>query len=665
MKIQHQNHTDEIDSLVANTLRFLAVDAVQAANSGHPGLPLGAADLATVLWTRFLHVNPADPRWLNRDRFVLSAGHGSALLYALLHLAGYPLSLDEVKNFRQWGSKTPGHPEYDPDLGIETTTGPLGQGLATAVGMALAERITAARLNRPNFEVIDHYTYVLASDGDLMEGISHEAASLAGHLGLSKLVVLYDDNHISIDGSTDLTLSDDALARFAAYGWHTQRVDGHDIGAVEAALWAAQQEGERPSLIACRTHIGYGSPMQDSSKVHGSPLGEEGVSKTKEAFGWPAEAHFLVPEEVRQRMAELAKAGAQRQRDWEDLVGRYLAKFPDMGEMWELLVSGELPDAWESTLPEFGPDSKPLATRSASGKVLNAIAPRMPWLIGGSADLTPSNNTRPADEREIVPGDFSGRYLHFGVREHAMGAILNGLALHGLRPYGGTFLIFSDYMRPAIRLAALMKLPVVYVFTHDSIGLGEDGPTHQPVEQLSALRAIPNLDVIRPADGNETVAAWKQALLRTDGPTALALTRQATPPLTPSPAPVERGAYVVLDAAEPDVVLIGTGSELQLAVEARDLLAADQIRARVVSMPCWERLDAQPTAYRESVLPAGVPRVAVEAGVTAPWGHVVGLNGAVVGLDHFGASAPYQTIFSEFGITAEAVAAKAKEVLAS
>ncbi len=653
---------DETDALIADTLRFLAVDAVQAANSGHPGLPLGAADLVTVLWTRFLKHNPADPRWFNRDRFVLSAGHGSAMLYGLLHLAGYPLSLDEVKRFRQWGSLTPGHPEFEPDLGIETTTGPLGQGLATAVGMALAERMLAARFNRPDFELVDHYTFVLASDGDLMEGVSHEAASLAGHLGLGKLIVLYDDNHICIDGPTDLTFSDDTVARFAAYGWKTRQVNGHDMAEVDAAIRSAQGDHSRPSLIACRTHIGYGSPGQDTSKVHGAPLGEEDLRLTKEAFDWPPEPRFYIPPEVRGYADKMRKAGAARQAEWEALMSRYQAAHPDLAANWDLVVNGQLPPGWASVLPTF--DEKPLATRVASGQVLDAIAPHLPMLLGGSADLTGSNKTRPAGAAAVRRADFSGSYIRFGVREHAMGAILNGLALHGFRPYGGTFLVFSDYMRPAIRLAAMMKLPVIYVFTHDSIGVGEDGPTHQPVEQVAALRAIPGLTVIRPADGNETSAAWQQALTDHDGPTALILTRQGIPQLAPQPAPVDRGAYALAEEAAPDVVLIATGSEVHLALAARDLLAQEGIAATVVSMPSWELFDRQPAAYRDAVLPPGVPRVAAEAGVTAAWGHYVGPAGAVVGLDRFGASGPYKTVFQGFGITAEAIAARAKGLLA-
>jgi transketolase len=519
---------DQTEQNIAHTLRMLAVDAVQQANSGHPGMPLGTADMMTVLWTRFLKHNPADPTWPDRDRFVLSAGHGSALLYAQLYLSGYPMPLDELKRFRQLGSHTPGHPEYDLQRGVETTTGPLGQGFGNAVGMALAERWLAARFNKPGFPLVDHFTYVLASDGDLMEGVSHEVASLAGHLGLGRLIVLYDDNHISIDGPTDLTYSDSVPSRFAAYGWHTQQVDGHDMAAVDAALCAAQAETERPSLVACRTHIGYGSPRQDTAKVHGEPLGEEGLRRTKEALGWPLAPRFYVPPAVCARFEQLKKEGASRQAEWETLLSRYREAYPDLAALWDTAMKGKLPDGWESVLPTFA--NKPLATRAASGQVLDAIAPCLPMLLGGSADLTGSNKTLPQGAEAVRRGDLGGSYIHFGVREHGMGAILNGLVLHGgVRPYGGTFLVFSDYMRPPIRLAAMMGQPVIFVFTHDSIGLGEDGPTHQPVEQLTALRAIPNLVVIRPADGNETAQAWRVALERCDGPTALVLTRQALP----------------------------------------------------------------------------------------------------------------------------------------
>ena len=653
---------DETDHLIADTLRMLAADAVQQANSGHPGLPLGAADIATVLWTRLLRHNPAHPTWPNRDRFVLSAGHGSALLYALLHLSGYAMPLDELKRFRQWGSLTPGHPEYAPERGIETTTGPLGQGFGNAVGMALAERWLAARFNKPGLHLVDHFTYVLASDGDLMEGVSHETASLAGHLGLGRLIVLYDDNHISIDGPTDLTLSDNALARFAAYGWHTQQVDGHDMAAVDAALCAAQAETERPSIIACRTHIGYRSPKQDSSKAHGEPLGEEALRATKETMGWPQEPRFYVPDGIHARLNQMRKNGAACEQEWNALLARYRQAYPDLAAQWDLYVAGKLPSGWQSALPAF-PADKPLATRAASGQTLDALSPRLPTLLGGSADLTPSNNTRPKESKPVRRGDFSGAYLHFGVREHGMGAILNGLALHGLRPYGGTFLIFSDYMRPTIRLAAMMGLPVVYVFTHDSIGLGEDGPTHQPTEHITSLRAIPNLVVIRPADGNETVQAWKVALERRDGPTALILSRQALPFVAPADNSLARGAYVLAEGDKPRVVLVASGSEVSLALAARQKLAEQGIAARVVSMPSWELFDAQPVEYRDATLPPGVPRLAIEAGVTLAWGRYVGEKGKVIGLDRFGASAPYKALFEQLGFRVEDVVNQARALI--
>jgi transketolase len=653
----------EVDRLIANTLRMLAVDAVQEANSGHPGLPLGAADVVTVLWTRFLKHNPGDPTWFNRDRFVLSAGHGSALLYALLHVSGYPIPLEELKRFRQWGSYTAGHPEYDPGRGIETTTGPLGQGFANAVGMAIAERWLATRLNQPGFPIIDHFTYVLASDGDLMEGVSHEAASLAGHLGLGRLIVLFDDNGISIDGSTDLSCSDDVVARFEAYGWHTQRVDGHDVAAVDAALRAAQTEIERPSIIACRTHIGYGSPRQDTSKVHGAPLGEEDLRRTKENLGWPLEPRFHVPAAVSERMQQYRGDWAVRQEEWNELLARYRDSYPDLAQQLDLVLSGGLPAGWDAALPAF--EAQAIATRAASGKVLDAIAPRLFTMLGGSADLTGSNKTRPQGAEGLRRGDFSGSYLFFGVREHGMGAILNGLALHGLRPYGGTFLTFSDYMRPSIRLAAMMGLPVTYVFSHDSIGLGEDGPTHQPVEHLTALRIIPNLVVLRPADARETAAAWKMALERREGPTALILTRQKLPVVAPMDNGLAQGAYVLAEAETdpPDIVLVATGSEVELALGARARLAATGVVARVVSMPSWELFDAQPESYRNRVLPPGVPRLIIEAGTTRGWSYYVDGKGGVIGLDRFGASGPYKVLFESFGFTTENVVRRAQDLI--
>ena len=655
----------EKDRLAATTLRMLAIDAVQAANSGHPGLPLGAADIAIVLWTRFLKYDPSNPTWPDRDRFVLSAGHGSAMLYSLLHLAGYPMPLEEVKKFRQWDSLTPGHPEYDVEIGIETTTGPLGQGFANAVGMALAERILATKFNQPGYDLVDHFTYVLASDGDLMEGVSHEAASFAGHLGLSRLIVLYDDNHISIDGPTDLTYSDDVPGRFAAYGWHVQNIDGHDMDAIGEAIQDAREETQRPSLISCRTHIGFGSPQQDTAKVHGSPLGEEDLKKTKERFGWDPEARFFIPEEVREYFRGCQQKGSKLHNEWLNLVDGYKATHPYMAEEWDRFVGGLLTPGWEKYLPNF-PADKPLATRSASGMVLDAIAPHLPTLIGGSADLTPSNNTRTSGAVDIAPGDFGGSYIRYGVREHGMSSIMNGLALHGFRPYGGTFLVFSDYLRPTIRLAAMMGLPVIYVFTHDSIGLGEDGPTHQPVEHLTSLRAIPNLVVIRPADGNETAVAWEFALNRIEGPTALVLTRQGLPQISPVENELEMGAYVLLESSDknPDIILIGTGSEVSIAVEAASLLSDAGINARIVSMPSWELFGAQPKDYQDFILPPGVPSLAIEAGVTLAWERYLGRGSdRVLGVDRYGASAPYKTIYEQFGLTADRLAEVAKKLL--
>jgi len=661
----------ELEQLCVNTIRFLAVDGVQKAKSGHPGMPMGMADAAYVLWTQFLRHNPANPKWPNRDRFVLSAGHGSMLLYSLLYLTGYDLPLEELMRFRQWGSRTPGHPEYGLAPGVETTTGPLGQGFATGVGMAIAERFLAATFNRPGYNLVDHYVYAIVSDGDLMEGISHEAASLAGHLKLGKLIYLYDDNHISIDGSTEITFTEDRAARFAAYNWHVQRVDGHDRAAVAAAIRAAQAETERPSLICCRTHIGYGSPnRQDTAKVHGEPLGEEEVILTKRNLGWPEDKTFYVPEEALQVFRQAVPRGQQLEDEWRQTFQRYAKEYPDMAELWQRVWSRDVTLNWEKVLPVFAPSAGGEATRVASGMVLNALAPMLPTLIGGSADLTPSNNTELKGIPWMEPGNYAGRNIHFGVREHAMGAILNGLALHGgVIPYGGTFLVFSDYMRPAIRLAAMMELPVIYVFTHDSIGLGEDGPTHQPVEHLPALRAIPNLVVIRPADANETSEAWRVALERREGPTALLLTRQKVPVFdraTLAPASgLRRGAYVLADSArQPDIILIASGSEVTLALGAREALAQRGVQTRVVSMPSWELFEAQSPEYRTQVLPPQVTaRLAVEAAIPLGWERYVGNNGAVIGMERFGASAPYQVLLEKFGFTVENVTQRALQLL--
>lgn len=663
--------TGTLDQLCVNTVRTLAMDAVQKAKSGHPGLPMGIADVAYVLWTQFLKHNPANPDWPDRDRFVLSGGHGSMLLYSLLHLTGYDLPLEELMNFRQWGSRTPGHPEYGLTPGVETTTGPLGQGFANGVGMAIAERFLAETFNRPGYPIVDHYIYAIVTDGDLMEGISHEAASLAGHLGLGKLIYLYDDNHISIDGPTELTFTEDRCARFEAYGWHVQQVDGHHREAVARALRAARAETNCPALIACRTHIAYGSPnKRDTAAAHGAPLGEEEVRLTKENLGWPPDAQFYIPEEALARYREAIPRGQAFEAEWQNLFDRYAVEYPDLAELWHQVWSGELPAGWDEALPAFDPSDGPMATRSASGKVLNAVAPVLPTLIGGSADLTPSNNTELKSYPWLQTGEFGGRNIHFGVREHTMGGILNGLALHGgVIPYGGTFLVFSDYMRPTIRLAAMMELPVVYVFTHDSVGLGEDGPTHQPVEHLPALRAIPNLIVVRPADATETVEAWRMALEYAAGPVALLLSRQKLPILDRTVlAPAEglkRGAYVLADTdGTPDLILIASGSEVQVALDARERLGAQGVKARVVSMPSWELFEQQPSEYQDRVLPSEVTsRLAVEAAVPLGWERYVGLQGHVVGLNRFGASAPYKIIFEQLGFTGESVALQALAVL--
>ncbi|MCP4362429.1 MAG: transketolase [Chloroflexi bacterium] len=660
-------YNPEKHDLAANTIRGLTMDGVQKANIGHPGMPMGTADIAVVLWTQFLKHNPQDPAWVNRDRFVLSAGHGSMLIYSLLHLSGYDLSLDELKRFRQWGSQTPGHPEFGHTVGIETTTGPLGQGVANAVGLALAERWLAAKFNRPDMEIVDHSTYAIAGDGDLMEGVSAEASSLAGHLALGKLIVLYDDNGITIDGRTDLTFTEDVLARYAAYGWQTSQVDGHDSATVLTAIQDAKENNTQPSLIACRTHIGYGSPhKQDTSAAHGSPLGDEEIRLTKQNLGWPEKPLFYIPDEVYTFMAGSNAA----QAEWNRLWSKYQTEYPGLAAEFNAFMNGDLPTNWDEILPKFEA-GKAIATRNASGAVLNALAPHVPYLLGGSADLSGSNKTGLKGEQDLKPDDFSGRYIRFGVREHGMGGIMNGMALHGgVRPYGGTFLVFSDYMRGSVRLAAMMEQPVIYIFSHDSIGLGEDGPTHQPIEHLMSLRAIPNMLVIRPADATETAVAWKVALEHKTGPTALILTRQGVPTLdrrqfAPA-AGLAKGAYVLSDVEKPQVVLIGTGSEVHIALAAQTALAVEGVAARVVSMPSWELFVAQSFEYHESVLPSKITaRVSVEAGVTLGWERYIGLGGAAVGLDRFGASAPYQTVYEKLGLTPVAVMEAALSVMRS
>jgi transketolase len=679
---------DPLDQACVDTLRFLSVDMVQQADSGHPGLPLGAAPMAYALWTDQLRHNPADPLWPDRDRFVLSAGHGSALLYSLLHVSGYDVSLDDLRRFRQWGSKTPGHPERGHTPGVEITTGPLGQGFADAVGMAIAEAHLAARYNRPGHAVVDHRTWCLASDGDLMEGVASEAASLAGHLKLGKLVCLYDDNAVTLSAGTDMTFSEDRARRFEAYGWHTIAVgDGNDLAAIRAALEAARAETARPTLVLVRTHLGFGSPEQDSFKAHGSPLGAADVAKTKQKLGWPVEPPFLVPAAALARFRTARERGARLEAEWSDRIAAYARAFPELAREFEQRLKAELPDGWDADIPVFPADAKGLATRVAGGRVMNAIAPKLPALVGGSADLDPSTHTalkgqgdfnppaRPGEDCEgsdAAGWSRAGRNLHFGVREHAMGAIVNGLAAHGgFIGYGSTFLVFSDYMRPAIRLAALMGLHVVHVFTHDSLALGEDGPTHQPVEQLASLRAIPRLTLIRPAEANEVAVAWKVAVETRDRPVLLALSRQAVPTLDrtrcASAEGLRRGAYVLRDAdgGKPALILIASGSEVGLIVAAAERLRDDGIAVRCVSMPSWELFDAQPVRYRDEVLPPGVTaRLAVELGVSQGWHRYVGDRGAMLGVDRFGASAPAEVLLREYGFTVERVVAEARALLA-
>ncbi len=679
--------SSDLDQQCINTLRFLSVDMVQNANSGHPGLPLGAAPMAYVLWTKHLKHHPADPHWVDRDRFVLSAGHGSALLYSLLHVTGYELSLDDLKQFRQWGSKAPGHPEYGHTPGVEITTGPLGQGLANAVGMAIGEAHLAARYNRDGHEVIDHRTWAIVSDGDLMEGVASEAASLAGHLKLGKLICLYDDNYVTLAAGTDITFSEDRAARFAAYGWQTIKVDdGNDVAAIDAALSTARAETSRPSLILVRTHIGYGSPEQDSFKAHGAPLGVEDVRKTKERLGWPREPDFLVPESVRRHFRKALDHGRQAQSDWQSRLDGYTKAFPELAQELDGRLRGELPPDWDADIPVFPADAKGIATRVASGQVMNAIARKLVALFGGSADLDSSTHTNlkglgdfnpTATTNQDTQGSdeagwsHAGRNLHFGVREHAMGAIANGLAVHGgFLPYGSTFLIFSDYLRPSIRLAALMGLHVVHVFTHDSIALGEDGPTHQPVEQLASLRAIPNLTVIRPADANETAVAWKVAVASQNRPVLLALTRQNLPTLDrrhcASADGLRQGAYVLRDAEDgkPTLILLASGSEVSLMLDAAERLSGEGVAVRCVSMPSWDLFEAQPQAYRDRVLPPEVTaRLAVELGVAQGWDRYVGASGAVLGIDRFGASAPAAVLLREYGFSVDNVVKRAKALL--
>jgi transketolase len=670
----------QLDKLCINTIRFLSVDAVEKANSGHPGLPMGASPMAYVLWTRFLQHNPVNPHWFNRDRFVLSAGHGSMLLYSLLHLTGYDLPLEEIKQFRQWGSKTPGHPERGLTPGVEVTTGPLGQGFANSVGLAIAESYLAAHYNRPGHRIVGHHTYTLVGDGDLMEGVSSEAASLAGHLKLGKLICLYDDNHITLSASTHITFTEDRAKRFEAYGWHTQTVEnGNDLASIDCALRAAQAEKEHPSLILVRTHIGYGSPnKQDTFEAHGSPLGEKELKLTKQAMGWPLDPLFCIPDKALAHFRLAVENGKQAEAEWSVRFADYAKAFSDLAKEFQRVMSGELPKGWDTDIPNFPADPKGMATRVASGKVLSAIGPKLPTLIGGSADLDPSTHTalkakgdfeNPQDEAGNLQGSagggwsYAGRNLHFGVREHAMGSIANGLAVHGgIIPFTATFFTFSDYMRPPIRLAALMKQGVIFVFTHDSIALGEDGSTHQPIEQLASLRAIPNLLVIRPCDANETAVAWRVAIETRDQPVALVLTRQDVPTLDrkqfAAAEGLRRGAYVLADVpnGKPEIILIATGSEVGLIAAAREKLQIQKIPVRLVSMPSWELFDAQSSSYRDSVLPPSTrARLAVEAGATQGWCKYVGDQGDVIGIDRFGASAPGEVMMREFGFTVDNV----------
>ncbi len=661
-----------LEQLAINTIRTLSIDAIEQANSGHPGITMGAAPMAYVLWTKLMKHNPANPSWFNRDRFVLSAGHGSMLLYSLLHLCGYPVHLSDIKQFRQWNSLTPGHPEYGHTPGVEATTGPLGQGIGMAVGMAMAERHLAATYNRPGHPIIDHYTYVLCGDGDLMEGISSEAASLAGHLKLGRLIVLYDSNQISLDGETNLTFSEDVAKRFEAYGWHYIKVeDGNDIQAIHDAIVQAKQEQDRPTLIEIRTIIGYGSPNKaGKSDVHGAPLGPDEVKKVKETYGWPGKEPFYVPESVRELFAEVKSRGEQEESAWLEKMRDYEEKYPQLAAQLKQAMNGELPAGWDEEIPTYASSDKDIATRSASGEILNAISRRLPTLIGGSADLASSNKTLLKGEETFRALDYTGRNIWFGVREHAMGAALNGMLLHGgVRVYGGTFLVFSDYLRPAIRLAAIMKLPVVYVFTHDSIAVGEDGPTHEPIEHLPSLRAIPGLYVLRPADANETAAAYRFAVQKADGPVAMILTRQNLPILegTKEMAPdyFEKGAYILSEPKEsPLGILLATGSEVSLALRAQQQLLSEGYPVRVVSMPSWELFERQDQSYKESVLPPSITaRLAIEMARPLGWERYVGEKGAILGIDTFGASAPGERVMQEFGFTVEHVVHKMKQLL--
>ena len=663
----------ELDQLCVNTIRTLAMDGVQKANSGHPGAPMGLAPAAFVLWDKFLTHNPQNPQWANRDRFVLSGGHGSMLLYSLLHLTGYDLSVSDLQNFRQWGSKTPGHPEYGLTPGVETTTGPLGQGVTNSVGMAIAERWLAAHFNQPGHEIVDFCTYVICGDGDMMEGVASEAASLAGHLGLNKLVWIYDNNKITIEGKTALAFTEDVALRFKAYGWFVQHVaDVNDLSAVNRALKKAQKQTDKPSLIIVDSHIGYGAPTkQDTHSAHGEPLGEEEIRKTKERYGWNPDAKFLVPDEVAAHMRKALRRGKKAEKEWNTVFDAYAQAHPALADEWRAMQAGELPPGSDKDIPVFSADAKGLASRDSSGKVLNAIAKNVPWLLGGSADLAPSTKTLIAGGGDFQKGNYAGRNFHFGVREHGMTGIINGMALCKLRSYGSGFLIFSDYARGSIRLSALMELPVLHIFTHDSIGVGEDGPTHQPIEQVASLRAIPNMIVIRPADANEVAVAWRTAMQEKHHPVALILSRQALPTLDrakyASADGTNKGAYVLADCdGTPDIILIGTGSELQFCIGAYEKLKTEGVKVRVVSMPSTELFERQPKEYRDQVLPPVIrKRLAVEAGSSLGWRSYVGLDGAVICRSQFGASAPLKELLQQFGFTTENVYNTAKSLLSS
>lgn len=661
---------DRLQQLMINTIRTLSIDAVQKANSGHPGAPLDMAPMGYTIFTKFLRFNPRNPDWPGRDRFVLSAGHASMLLYSLLYLTGYDLSLDDIKQFRQWESKTPGHPEYRHTAGVETSTGPLGQGFANSVGMAIAERYMAAHFNRPGYNVVDHHIYCICSDGDLQEGVTSEAASLAGHLKLGKLVYLYDDNHVQLSGPTSVTFTEDVLERFEAYGWHTQHVDdGNDVDAITRAIENARNETDRPSMIRVRTVIGYGSPEAGTFKVHGEPLGEEGVRETKEALGWPADKTFYVPDDALDAFRQSIQRGQQLEEEWNDLFRRWSAEYPDLAREWDLAKNWKLPDGWDKDLPHWEPDPAGVATREAGGKAMNAIAQNVPWFMGGDADLAPSTKNNLIGFGDFEPGNHGGRNIHFGVREHAMGSIVNGISVNGfLRAFGATFFNFMDYQKPAVRLAGIMKIPSIFLYTHDSVLLGEDGPTHQPIEQLITLRATPNVITIRPADANEAVEGWRWIMEHWEDPVAIVMTRQKVPVLDRSGATgdLSKGAYILADAegGRPDVILLGTGSEVALCVGAREELAKQGVRARVVSFPSWELFERQSDEYRESVLPPDVTaRVSIEAAATAGWHRWVGDRGLAIGIDHFGASAPATVIAQKMGLTVENVVRHALDLL--